>query len=48
MTAAAGDREGAAWRVLRISDFDNGEPVTIVRPGRGVRLLEVRTRATTV
>jgi len=46
--AAEGDREGAAKRALRISDFDSGEPVTTVRPGRGVRLPEVRTRATAV
>jgi hypothetical protein len=48
MIAAEGGREGAALRVLRMSDFESGEPVTIVRPGRGVRLLEVRTRATAV
>ena len=46
MIATEGDRGGAAGRVLRMSDFDSGEPVTTVRPGRGVRLLEVRTRAT--
>ncbi len=39
---------GAARRALRMSDFDSGEPVTMVRPGRGVRLPEVRTRATAV
>jgi hypothetical protein len=47
MIAAEGDR-GAARRALRMSDFDSGEPVTMVRPGRGVRLPEVRTRATAV
>jgi hypothetical protein len=48
MIAAKGDRGGAARRALRMSDFDSGEPVTMVRPGRGVRLPEVRTRATAV
>jgi len=48
MIAAEGDRGGAARRALRMSDFDSGEPVTMVRPGRGVRLPEVRTRATAV
>jgi hypothetical protein len=48
MIAAEGDRGGAARRALRMSDFDSGEPVTTVRPGRGVRLPEVRTRATAV
>ena len=48
MIAAEGDREGAADRALRISDFDSDEPGTTVRPGRGVRLVVVRTRATAV
>jgi hypothetical protein len=48
MIAAEGDRRGAARRALSMSGFDSGEPVTMVRPGRGVRLLEVRTRATAV
>ena len=48
MIAAEGIREGAAERALFMSDFDSGEPVTTVRPGRGVRLPEVRTRATAV
>lgn len=41
MIAVEGDR-GAARRALRRSDFDGGEPVIIVRPGRGLRLPEVR------
>ena len=48
MIAAEGDRGVTARTALRMSDFDSGEPVTIVRPGRGVRLPEVRTRATAV
>ena len=48
MMAAEIDRGGAARRALRMSDFDSGEPVTTVRPGRGVRLPVVRTRATAV
>jgi hypothetical protein len=48
MIAAEGDRGSAARRALRISDFDSGEPVTMVRPGRWVRLPEVCTRATAV
>lgn len=46
--ATDGDRAGAARIVLRMSDFDSGEPVTTVRPGREARILEVRTRATAV
>lgn len=48
MIAAEIVREGAAERVLFMSDFDSGEPVTTVRPERGVRLPDVRTRATAV
>jgi hypothetical protein len=48
MIAAEGVRKGAAERALCMSGLDSGEPVTMVRPGRGVRLLEVRTRATAV
>ena len=46
--AAEDDRGGAARRAPRMSDFDSGDPVTMVMPGRGVRLPEVRTRATAV
>ena len=50
--AAEGDRggdcEAAVERARRISASERGEPVTTVRPGRGARLLEVRTRATAV
>lgn len=48
MMAALGDRPGAAVRAVRMSSFERGEPVKIVRPGRGERLPDVRTRATAV
>jgi len=48
MIAAEGDREDAASRALRMSGFESGEPVTMVSPGRGARLLGFRTRATAV
>ena len=48
MMAAEGVREGAAERARRMSGLESGEPVTMVRPGRAVMLLEVRTRATAV
>lgn len=46
--AAEGVREGVAERALAMSGLESGEPVMMVRPGRGVRLLEGRIRATAV
>ena len=46
--AAEGDRGDTARRALRMSYFDSGEPVIVVRPGRAVMLPELRTRATAV
>jgi hypothetical protein len=48
MIAAKGVREATAERALSMSGFESGDPVTTVRPGRGVRLLEVRMRAAAV
>ncbi len=48
MIAAEGVRGDAARKAVRMSDFDSGEPVMIVRPRRGARLPVVRTRATAV
>lgn len=48
MIAVETEREGSAVRALSKFSFDSGEPVTIVRPGRAVILLAVRTSATAV
>jgi hypothetical protein len=48
MIAAEVVGSGAAESAFAMSDFDRGEPVTMYRPGRGVRMPGVRTRATTV
>lgn len=48
MIAAESVSEGVAERALFMSGFDRGEPVTTVRPGQGVRVLDARTRAIAV
>lgn len=46
--AAEGGRPGVAERAVRMSSFDSGEPVMMVRPGRGARVPGVRMRAIAV
>lgn len=46
--AADGRRDGVASRARCKSGLERGEPVMMVRPGRGRRLLAVRTRAVAV
>jgi hypothetical protein len=48
MIAAEGFSEGSAERVLSTSESNNGDPVTTVRPGRGLWLLVERTRVVAV